>query len=303
MLTIFTVPKSFEGNTGILQRNAIQSWRHACPGAQIILCGNETGTREAAFESGAEHLPSVACNSYGTPLLNSVFDEVLNIGRHSLFCYINADILILEDFIRSIRRIRLKKFLMIARRWDMEEIPDLDFQRPAWQTELRQCLKKYGTLHHVFGSDCFVYPKGWLGRLPAFAVGRARWDNWMIYRARSLNIPVIDATQTVTLIHPPHGYAHVPAASGLKWEGPETDENDRLTGGLKYQFNFYDATHVLTKRFLMPAMEESHLKNYAERAGVLGDQRRSFRDEMIVKIYSRWKKRGKGIDGAISVAK
>ncbi|HNV85617.1 MAG TPA: hypothetical protein PKL97_01465 [Candidatus Omnitrophota bacterium] len=300
MLTIFTVPKPFEGEAGMIQRNAIQSWLFACPGAQVILCGNESGVRDAASEFGLEHIPSIACNAYGTPLLDSVFGEVLKISRHSLMCYVNADILLLEDFCPAVRRIRFGKFLMIARRWDLEKIPGLDFQRVNWQSELRECLLKQGTLHHVFGCDCFVYSKGWLSSMPPFAVGRARWDNWVIYRARSLNVPVVDATRAVTIVHQPHGYAHVPEPGGGKWEGPETDENDRLTGGLKYQFYFHDATHVLTKRFLLPAMDDACLKRYAERADILGKQKRTFFDKSIIGMCSFWRKLRNGVTNAVA---
>ena len=79
--------------------------------------------------------------------------------------------------------------------------------------------------------DYFVFPKNaGLHELPAFAVGRPAWDNWLVYQAPRRRIPVIDATQATTVFHQNHGYAHVPDLSGDKWGGPEPDSNRRLAG-------------------------------------------------------------------------
>ncbi len=49
MLTIFSIPKPFEGHIGIIQRNAIQSWI-ALSGCEVILCADEYGTAEITYE-------------------------------------------------------------------------------------------------------------------------------------------------------------------------------------------------------------------------------------------------------------
>ncbi len=105
--------------------------------------------------------------------------------------------------------------------------------------------------------------------LPPFAVGRPGWDNYLVYRARKLGIPVVDATPVLTLVHQNHGYGHVPAASGDRWEGPEARMNRALMGGTERTFDIGDATHVLMANGLIPArgfrktirtMETSHLR-------------------------------------------
>ena len=73
MLTIFTVPKPFDGHIGIIQRNAIQSWRCLRPACEVILCGDEPGTAETAAALGTDRIPAVDRNEFGTPLLSSVF--------------------------------------------------------------------------------------------------------------------------------------------------------------------------------------------------------------------------------------
>jgi len=37
MLTLFTIPKAFQGHTGVIQRNAIRSWTLLRPECEIIL--------------------------------------------------------------------------------------------------------------------------------------------------------------------------------------------------------------------------------------------------------------------------
>ena len=94
---------------------------------------------------------------------------------------------------------------------------------------MRRRAFEVGVLYPHEGMDYFVYPRGAIGPLPAFAVGRPSWDNWMIYRARKLRIPVVDATAAALVIHQNHGHGHVKHAVGTKWEGPEADTNRALS--------------------------------------------------------------------------
>ena len=55
MLTIFALPKPFRGHAGVIQRNAIQSWLRLQPACEVILLGDEPGTREVAAQVGAHY--------------------------------------------------------------------------------------------------------------------------------------------------------------------------------------------------------------------------------------------------------
>ena len=120
MLTIFSIPKPFVGHVGVIQRNAINSWRSLHPSCEIILFGDEPGTEETAAEIKAKYVPQIARNEYGTPLLDCVFAEVQQIASHNLICYVNADIILLSDFLEAIKRIRFWRFLAVGQRWDMD---------------------------------------------------------------------------------------------------------------------------------------------------------------------------------------
>jgi len=255
MLTIFSVPKPFQGHIGIIQRNAIHSWSRLHPSCEIILCGDEPGTEEIAAEFSAKCIHNIARNEYGTPLLNSVFDQVEHMASHRLMCYVNTDIILLSDFVRAVQRIPFRRFLMVGQRWNVNLTGLWDFG-PDWEERLRGYVAECGVLHPPLGSDYFVFPRdGAIEKLPPFVVGRPGWDNWLVYRARKLGIPVVDVTTVVTAVHQNHGYAHVSNRRGEAWEGPEADWNRKLIGSryhLSYVFTLLDASHVMTRKALLP---------------------------------------------------
>ena len=272
MLTIFTVPKPFAGHIGIIQRNAIQTWTRLRPACQVILCGDEAGTAEAAAALGVHQIPDVERNDFGTPLLSSVFAAVESQAVHALLCYVNADILLLSDFTAAARRVAESKrrFLMVGQRWDLDVAEPLDFERRDWEQALRTRVARSGSLHPPSGSDYFVYPRGTVGPLPAFAVGRPGWDNWMIYRARARKSAVVDATEATLVIHQNHAYGHVKQATGRAWEGPEGDRNRTLIGGDERIYTLVDATHQLTPGSLRRALSPVHLKRRLRTMAFLG---------------------------------
>lgn len=249
MLTIFSIPKPFKGHIGIIQKNAIISWRKLVPRCQIILCGDEIGTRQIASELNTDFLPDISRNSYGTPLLDSAFRLANQHAQYDLLCYINADIILLSDFVKAITCIAsLKNWIMVGQRWDVHLADLWDFEAVDWEERLRKYIAEFGTLQHPSAIDYFVFPRNSKqSALPPFAVGRPGWDNWFIYNARRQGIPVIDATQVVTAVHQNHTYTHVPYQRGEFWEGPEADYNRELMGGAKSAFTILDATHQLTK--------------------------------------------------------
>ena len=62
MLTIFTIPKAFNGHIDIIQRNAIKSWTLLEPKCQVILAGDDEGTDLAARDLGVEHIAKLTRN-------------------------------------------------------------------------------------------------------------------------------------------------------------------------------------------------------------------------------------------------
>jgi hypothetical protein len=260
MLTIFSIPKAFIGHIEIIQKNAIQSWLSSACDCEVILCGDDKGTAEAAGRFGVYHLKNINRNSYGTPLLNSAFKQVQQIAKHKIICYINADIILLSNIEKAINQVPFNKFLMAGQRWDLDIKKPINFIEKNWKIILKREINKRGVLHPPYGSDYFIFPKGTIEHFPDFAVGRPGWDNWFIYHARSSGLPVIDATRAITIIHQNHDYRHVPERQGLKWQGPEAFENRLLSGGTQKRFDLLDVKWILKPGGISRAHTVPHLK-------------------------------------------
>jgi len=267
MVTIFTIPKPFRGHIGVIQTNAIRSWLALRPACEVILFGDEEGIAEIAFELGIQHIPQVECNEYGTPLVSSVFNIAQNIGSRHLICYANADIIFMSDFLRAAQQVsqQTHQLLVVGQRRDLDLGEPVDFTSPGWEEWLRARVAKHGKLHPAIGIDYFLFSPNIWGDIPPFAVGRPGWDNWMVYRARYLGLPVIDATKAITAVHQNHDYSHLPMGEEDMRKGVEAKRNLEMLGGKRYSFNVKDATQVLTPDGLRSAMTVKHLLRRLER--------------------------------------
>src|SRR5215510_5606772 len=268
MLTIFATPKPFRGHVAVIQRNAIRSWTLLRPVCEIILMGNDEGTADVAAEFGLRYVPDVARNTFGTPLVSDLFKQAQQLSVNNLFCYVNSDIILMSDFMEAIQRVvdQKSRFLLVGHRWNLDVTEVLEF-KSDWEEKLQSQVKKFATLAGVSAIDFFVFPRDLLGEIPPFAVGRPAWDNWMLYRARSLSVPLIDATPVVMAVHQKHDYSHHP--HGSLWKGDELLANAKLVGGAEYQFILCDATHVLTPYKLRPACDLDHLLRRCETLPIL----------------------------------
>jgi hypothetical protein len=260
MLTIFTIPKPFVGHVGVIQMNALRSWTFLEPRCQIIIFGDEAGIAEAAGDLGALHVAEVERNEFGTPRLDRVFDRAQELARHRLMCYLNSDIVVRSDLPQTATAIEFPRFLMLGERTDLDIAEPLDFD-VGWQARLRSEVRKHGTPHGPTGMDYFVFPAGMVRDMPAFVVGRAGWDNWMVYHARARRIPVIDTTLAVGVVHQTHDYAHHPGPLKGTWQDVESVANINLVDHeYKTQFLLSDATWRITRPRAKPVRTWRHLR-------------------------------------------
>ncbi len=267
MLTLFAIPKAFKGHTEIIQRNAIRSWTLLRPAPAIILLGDEQKTSETAIEFGLTHIPHIARNEFGTPLLNDIFLKAGMSAAAGNLCYINSDIILMDDFMETVTRLKTRKsFLMVGRRWNLEVSNLLEFQS-GWQEDLRKQISERGEPETPDGIDYFLFPRGTWEKIPPFAIGRTMWDNWLIFEARRRGLCVIDATESVRIVHQKHDYAHVP--TGDAWKGPESIRNVELAGGYERAFTVEDATHRVISGGVRRALTGNYLRNRILRLPVL----------------------------------
>lgn len=252
-LTIFSAPKPFTTpHIRIIQRNAIRSWQQLGPQVEIVLVGSDEGIAETARELGVQHRPDVSLNSSGTPLVSSIFELARQASPSPLLACINADILVTPSFLSGAVQAAscAEKFLLVGQRWDLDVPAELDFDA-GWQDRLQADLKSRGRLHTRGGSDYFIFPRACFTQMPDFAIGRAGWDNWMIYEARCQGWPCVDATETIQIIHQDHDYSHLPNGQA-HYRLPETFENVRLAGGRRTIFTLIDTDRRLLAGRLAP---------------------------------------------------
>ena len=254
MLTIFTIPKAFHGLNEIIQTNAIRSWLALCPQPEIILLGNDEGTAETASRLRVKHVADIECNEYGTPLVSSMFSIAQDIASHPLLSYVNADIILLSDFLPAVKQVGLKSFLIIGQRRDLDFTELIDFNSPDWEVNLRKLVEERGKLHPPSGIDYFVFPRGLYRDIPPFAVGRTAWDNWLVYRARKSRATLIDATSAIMAIHQNHDYSHHCQGDSGVWKGPEAMRNKELMGSSDKSFDLEYANLVLTPEGMKRAL-------------------------------------------------
>ena len=248
MLTMFSCPKPFRGHINIIQKNAIQSWAGLSPKPQIILLGNEEGTAAVTSEFGICQIPNMERNEFGTPLVNSLFQEADKAAIFDNMCYVNADIILMTDFMDALKRVlaEMPHSLMVGRRWNLDVKEPLDF-RADWERKLRARVARNGKLYPHFGIDYFVFPKGIWNEIPPFAVGRPAWDNWILYQAYSQKIPIIDLTKMATVVHQNHDYSHHPQGWAGAMKGEESKRNLKLASAVAQVYSLLDAQYQLTR--------------------------------------------------------
>jgi len=257
MLTIFTIPKAFKaGHINVIQRNAIKSWKKLSLECEIILFGNDEGVAEVAREFNIIHVPEIEKTPLGTPLLGSAIRFAQKMAKNDILVFVNADIILMGDLIPAIRRVKNDLSLVSGQRWDVGITQPIDFEAPNWENGLREKIKETGKLHGPTGMDYFVFPRNLpdIIKMPPLVVGRPGWDNWLIYKALSLGIPVIDATKSITIVHQNHDYSHSPYGNLKKRKvmGPETQANIKMIGGFANMCTFGSADFILTEKGVEP---------------------------------------------------
>lgn len=248
MLTFFTTAKPFCGHHGIIQRNALKSWRLLHPDIEVILFGDDEGASEVARELGLRHEPETKKNEFGSNLVNHMFFKAQELARHEALCYVNCDIILLPDFGGALEKVRsqLPSFLMVGRRWDTDIVEPIDFCSSRWIKEIRHRAITAGRRRDEWWVDYFAFRRGLFGReLPPLVVGRPCWDNYTVWKALDLGAEVVDASAAVVAVHQNHAYTQHPQGREGIWQSEESLKNFEVAGGWAHLRNIGDATKVL----------------------------------------------------------
>jgi len=245
VLTLFAIPKPFTGKIAGIQLTAIDSWRRLDSDVQVVLLGDDPSVCGAAVEYGVEHVPNIPRAASGTPLVDGAFAAVDAVARFELRCYANADIVFDGSLLAAAQNVAraTRRFLLVGQTRDLEPAllgPDPEVRR-------RVALEQ-GRLRGAAALDWFVFTGGLFDPIPPFHVGRAGYDNWLVWRARQRAV-VVDGTHAVLAIHQTHDYAHVEGGKDAAYYGPEAARNLELAGGKRAVFTLHDASHRMGSDF------------------------------------------------------
>ena len=300
-MTIIITPKGFDReHIAMIQRNAIRSWKALGNDVDIMLIGDDPGVEENAKMLGVRFFRDVRRNSSGTPMLDDIFRIARENSDSPILAYVNADIILKKDFLDITKKIMAEedKFLLVGQRWDLDVRKDLEFP-DGWEISFDQDLASRGRRHPAGGSDYFIFPRGIFTSIPAFAIGRSGWDNWMFYEARVKGWKLINCSKSINIIHQDHDYAHLP--NGLPhYRQPESADNVKAAGGKRTIFTLLDcnyetdesgniSTAKLSKKKLLREMEIFPLVTLKSK--ILGDA--SFAVFHPKKAYSEFRNRSK----------
>ena len=259
MITIFTHTKPFKGHFGVIQYNAINSWRALSEDVEIIIYGDDDGADRIAEKVNANRIKNVSKSDNGMPLLNYLFEHTEKIAINNILCYINADIILPPNLLDIVKlAYQKKKCLIVGNRWDLDIKQKINYSDSQWWQKLFDYAFSAGDWHKKGGIDYFIFPKKLWGKMPDIYLGLPGSDNWLIWRARRRRIPIIDISSSVYAVHQNHDYSHLEEINkngyaigdtkkGLNnyLSGPETSHNRKMIpNGVSLNLN--DATWYLS---------------------------------------------------------
>ena len=246
-LTLFTTAKPFAGHSAIIQRNALGSWSRLQPRPEILLIGDEEGYEEAAVGVGAVRVPDLERNEFGTPLVSEIFRSGRERGTGRVLVFLNADIILPPLFSQAVAIVErnFPRFLLVGRRVDLAVDQPLGFDED-WYERLSSRALADGTVRGDLCIDYFAFTRDLFAAVPPFAIGRTRYDNWLIWRAAQEGVAVVDVSAFVKVIHQDHDYGH---AEGLiqAWEGAEAKRAEQLLGHWSHYHSISHARYMSTR--------------------------------------------------------
>tara|TARA_B100000287_G_scaffold430029_1_gene484485 strand:+ start:3089 stop:3973 length:885 start_codon:yes stop_codon:yes gene_type:complete len=208
MITIFTTPKDFENEFKLIQENAINSWRAISNDIEIIIMGNSYGAKEMSDQVQATFIQNVPSSDDNIPTIPGLFETAEKNANNELLCYVNADIILPDNFLHTIEIIRnlRRKFLAVGHRWDLNIKKKINFYDEKEKKTFWNYAKKNSEKHAPTGIDYFIFRKRTFNNLPNLVIGRFGWDNWLLWYSRRNFMALIDLSANVFAVHQNHSY-------------------------------------------------------------------------------------------------
>ena len=249
MLTIFTTTKDFIGEFDIIQKNALQSWRALSEDIEIIIIGESIGGQEVAKNVDGKYITKVKTSHENIPTIGGLFETAEANGKYDILCYVNADIILPGSLLYALEVLKEinKRFLAVGHRWDLDVNESIDFKGSNDIEKFWSYAKNKSIKHAPTGIDYFIFRKNTFKNIPPLAIGRFGWDNWLLWKARRMRIPLIDLSNGIFAIHQNHSYNF----KGFESKNDVLNSNDGLLNQQEIgenTLNLLDANYYFSKR-------------------------------------------------------
>jgi len=191
------------GQAGHREYNAVRSWQLAFPYATIVLFGEGTKPLASKLKVWTR---GVECCPDGAPYLNEMIRHMANWsspGEAQL--WINADIILFGSARKHFSYFEKTNtpFLLTGRRWNVD-IDDIVVDEVLASEKWGKAETRNGQIMSPCAADWFCFSRGQYLDMPAFAIGRTTFDQWMIYHAQKKEWLAYDMTKHVLALHQNH---------------------------------------------------------------------------------------------------
>jgi hypothetical protein len=229
--TIFSLPRPFIKDWGLIQDLAIQSWLNL-PDVEILLLGNEEGVKERVDFYNLRWIKDMGHNN----VFNSteIFEKVESTTTNTVLCCMSADILLFDDFSLAVNAVSNNSTaVVVAQRWDL----------PNYTSNMTiDYIRTKGRLHAQCGVDLHLFNKGFFTNIPPFIIPPGGGgDNWLTMQAIR-NGTLVDATSSVTLVHLDHSTTTIREKNNVFWSNVKLMEDNGGGAGV------LDAAHILDSK-------------------------------------------------------
>ncbi len=247
MLTIFTAARPFHARTAAIQRNALRSWTLLHPAVQIILFGDAEGSQEVAWELGIHYEENPQVTASGSVRLDYMFTNAHRCARYSTLCYVPCDTMLLPDFCDALTRVEAlyREFLMVGRSCDLHVSTPVSFGDCDWHSLLRRQTQMAGREILRDRAAYVAFSRGTcLADIPPIAMDSPYSTKWLIWKALSDQVPVVDASGMALAVQQ-HGDPDDSFCSGSE-TAKSAAESLALCGGDKHLRTVANAPYLLT---------------------------------------------------------
>ena len=221
-IILMATTKPYDSYFKNIQLNAINSWLRLSMDKLIIINSDDPFNKESFSSDIVKIIPLKRQSPTGVPYVKDIFESGYEYYEEGdILCYINADIILQDDFCLTLKSLPLssfKDYLICGRKWSwMNKEEFLKIQ--TFPLDVSE-VKKFGVLDQPCAIDFFIHNKGLFQNLipDDMLIGRPNYDMWLNTLAFSRKAITIDITNTCLPIHPGHEYGEKRTLRGPYYE-------------------------------------------------------------------------------------